>query len=163
MLTIIESPEQLPYSALMEIYESSNRIRGAQNYPQCAPTEQLLLAEQDFYAYLQDVLSSKLAIVALWLAEGRAMSSLRLEKYQDGFLLAGIETVPAERGRGYASALMHAVVSKFPNTPIYSHVYNENRLSVMLHEKCGFRRITDSAVLLDGNTTSEASTYLFAE
>lgn len=160
MLKIIDSADQLPYGQIMDIYECSNRDKGRCNHPQLAESEQLLLAEQDFYAYLQDVLNRRLAIIALWLAEGRIVAALRLEKYRDGLLLAGLETAPAERRKGYASALVCAVVNHFPNCKIYSHIFDVNYASAALHIKCGFHKIADMAVLLDGSTTNEAATYL---
>ena len=161
MLKIIDFADQLPFGQIMDIYECSNRDRGKCNFPQLDESEQLLLAEQDFYAYLQDVLNRHLAIIALWSAEGRAVAALRLEKYHDGLLLAGIETAPAERRKGYASALVCAIVNHFPNCKIYSHIFNGNHASVSLHTKCGFKKIADMAVLLDGSATNEASTYMY--
>ena len=160
MLKLIESAEQLPYGPIMNIYESSNRMKGKQNFPQLSDAEQLLLAEQEFYGYLQDVLEKKLAILALWLAEGQAVAALRLEKYKDGLLLTGLETAPAERRRGYASSLICAAVNRFPNCKIYSHIFSGNHASATLHKKCGFQKIADVAELLDGSTTHEAATYL---
>lgn len=160
MLKIIGSADQLPYGPIMDIYECSNRENGKRNYPRLAGPEQLLLSEQDFYAYLQNILNENLGMIAIWSAQNRAVAALRLEKYRDGLLLAGIETAPAERRKGYAASLVHAVVKHFPNCKIYSHIFNENRASTDLHIKCGFKKISDKAVLLDGSTTNEASTYL---
>jgi L-amino acid N-acyltransferase YncA len=44
--------------------------------------------------------------------------------------------------------------------PVYSHIERNNLASVRAHEKCGFKKITNFAVLLDGSVSQNADTYL---
>lgn len=99
----------------------------------------------------------------LWIADGRCVSMLRLEPWRDGLLLTGLETLPEDRNHGYAAALLTAVGEYLSNSgvnKVYSHIDHRNRLSIRVHEKCGFRRIADTATLLDGTVTTRMGTYL---
>lgn len=161
MLRIIGNAEALPYGQLMAIYEESNRTKGRQDYHRLDSSAQLLLTEQSFYQYMAEGMRTDTVMVALWEVEDTAVSALRLERYKDGLLLAGLETSPDQRGRGYASSLVRAVLEAFSALRIYSHVYLDNHVSVALHEKCGFRKTANCAELLDGSISHLAVTYEF--
>ena len=161
MLTIISNAEQLPYSQVMYVYEQSIRERAQKDHCNCCSKQQLLNAEQDLYAYLQDVLEQKLAVLAFWTDNNKFVSALRLEKYRDGLLLTALETAPRERGKGYASMLVSCVVDQFSDSKIYSHIADNNLASISVHLKCGFQKISSSAVFLDGSQSTDASTYLY--
>lgn len=161
MLTIITKPEDLPYSALMAVYEQTIGEKAANHYP-CRDThERLILAEQDLYQYLIEALRNETAIVALWSVQRRYVAALRLEQYRDALLLTSLETAPDDRRKGYASNLVCAVLSAYPHHKIYSHVYSSNCASVALHRKCGFRQIATFAEFLDGSISHDASTFLY--
>lgn len=161
MLTIISNAEQLPYSQVMCVYEQSIRESAKKNHRNCCSMQQLLNAEQDLYAYLQDVLEQKLAVLAFWTDNNKFVSALCLEKYRDGLLLTALETAPRERGKGYASMLVSCVVDQFSDCKIYSHIADNNLTSISVHLKCGFQKISSSAVFLDGSQSTDASTYLY--
>lgn len=85
------------------------------------------------------------------------MSALRIESYRNGVLVTGLETAPNFRNRGYAESLLSAVMdhlSECGSNFVYSHIDKRNAASLRVHEKCGFSRIRDSAVLLDGTVTT---------
>ena len=105
------------------------------------------------------------ALCFLWMVEGRCVSMLRLEPWRDGFLLTGLETLPGERRRGYAAALLTAVQAHLMDMNIqrlYSHIDYRNVRSIRVHEMSGFRRISDTAHLLDGTITARMGTYMLA-
>ncbi len=88
----------------------------------------------------------------MWTADGAYVSVLRLEPYVDGYLLTGLETAPAARGKGYATMLMRAMLDIFPER-IYSHVQMKNTASLALHQNVGFKILYDYAHLLDGTVS----------
>ena len=159
MLVIAESLRSLNFGQLMEVYEEGNLENGAEFWPDLPQAQQLLNAEQDFYQYLKECFfSTDGAFYALWVANGAYVSALRLEPYQDGLLLEALETAPQHRGRGYATALITAVMQTVGDTKVYSHVSKRNTASLRTHEKCGFHRILDHAVYADGSVLTTSCT-----
>lgn len=158
MLRWAKRCSELKFSQLMEVYAEGNRENGARRWPDRSENEQILRAEQDFYQYLQEVFfQAEGACYALWEQDGRYLSALRLEPYEDGLLLEALETRPDCRGRGYAAALLQAVLEQ-ETRKIYSHVSRNNIASLRTHEKCGFCKILDHAVYIDGSVSLDAVT-----
>ena len=152
MLYLAKSLSQLHFGKLMEVYIEGNLEK--------AEEVGLLQAEQDFYQYLHDCFfPTSGAVYAIWLEDDAYRSALRLEPYKDGLLLAALETPPEYRRKGYARKLVQAVLAHFPNQKIYSHVSKRNAASIALHEKCGFRKISDSASYIDGSVNDRAVTF----
>ncbi len=159
MLYIARNMRELNFRQLMDIYEEGNLENGAKVFSHYPKEQQVLLAEQDFYQYLQDCFFPRQdSVYAIWVADGRYVSALRLEPYQDGLLLEALETAPEFRNRGYASALVKEVLKAYTGNRIYSHVAKNNKASLRTHEKCGFYRIREMAVYIDGSVTSMACT-----
>lgn len=126
----------------------------------------LLREEQDFYQYLRDVFfETDEAFYAVWQEAGQYVSALRIEPYKDGYLLAGLETCPQQRGKGYAKALVCAVIDslkvKRKSLKIYAHILKGNLASIHIHKECGFERISDLAAYIDGSVSSNAYTYRY--
>lgn len=162
MLNLFQNMKQLPFSRLMAVYAEGNRENGRERYPHEPEFRQIFLAEQDFYTYLQDVFFSvQGALYALWEEDGQCVSALRLEPYRDGLLLEALETAPEFRGKGYAQALIRSVQTEISGVKIYAHVSKRNLPSLAVHEKCGFRRISEQAVYIDGSVNSRACTFCF--
>lgn len=162
MLVLINSMRELRFSALMKVYEEGNRENGADLYADEPIERQLALAEEDFFCYLRQVFfPTSGARYAVWEAEGQYISALRLEPYQDGLLIEGLETTPAYRRRGYAVKLINAVQSRFSATKLYSHVGKRNTASLKTHERCGFRRIKKYAVYVDGSVNDRCCTLVY--
>lgn len=165
MLTIATCMRELNFDALMEVYLEGNAENGAQLYPDASAAEQLILAEQDFYQYLaQCFFTTEGAVYAMWSCDGGYASALRLEPYQDGLLLAALETAPDKRRQGYACKLLQAVqawLSQHGSMKVYSHVSRKNQASQRSHNSCGFRKILDHAVYADGSVLTDSDTYLF--
>ena len=121
-------------------------------------TKQLLEGSIEFFL---DFFSQEGAFCAGWVTESGMCSVLRIQRYGDGVLLTGVETAPEQRSRGYAYALICAVLAHLRQHgfgKVYSHVDRKNIPSLKLHEKCGFYKLRDTARLLDGSVTTKMDT-----
>lgn len=153
MLHIVQSMRELEFSRLMEIYIEGNLEKAREGMT-------LLEAEQDFYRYLREVFfPTPGARYFVWKEGERYVSALRLEPYRDGWLLEALETAPEYRRMGYGRALMEAVAALPEYGRIYSHIHRENVPSLRLHEACGFRKILDHGVYIDGSVNRYTLTY----
>lgn len=160
MLKIAEKLNELDFGQLMAVYEEGNLENGAEFWPELPRGQQILRAEQDFYQYLRECFfTTEGAIYALWEIDGKYVSALRLEPYQDGLLLEALETAPEHRHKGYASKLIRAVLEQVTNQKVYSHVSKRNAASLRTHEKCGFNRILEHAVYADGSVLTSSCTF----
>ena len=102
-------------------------------------------------------------ICAAWVQNESYVAVVRLETYRDGYLIAGLETAPGERGKGIATMLMREVCRALADQGVnvlYSHIRNSNRASIKVHEKCGFFASLDHAVFLDGSVDTRSKTYI---
>ena len=159
MLILAQSIRDLSFSNLMGVYIEGNLENAEEFYPDLPEGQKLMQAEQDFYQYLNEVFfRTSGAVYAIWEAQGSYVSVLRLEPYRDGLLLEALETAPPSRRQGYAEKLIRAVQEQFSNQRIYSHVSKKNAASLQVHEKCGFRRISEYAVYIDGSVNRRACT-----
>lgn len=162
MVSYVNRLSELNFGKLMEVYEEGNRENGAELYPEEGPEQQLLFAEQNFYQFLQETFfKTPGAVYALWVENGRYISTLRLEPYRDGLLLEALETRPDRRRRGYATRLMAKVLADKGGQRIYSHILKGNIASVKTHERAGFRKILDYSVYVDGSVNRACDTYCF--
>lgn len=165
MLLIAKSLKELSASILLDVYAESNLKKGRELTPFESEYQQLYLGEQDFYSYLLDSFFQEPADrYAVWSVNGRYVSALRLEAYQDGLLLSSLETAPGERRKGYAAELIKAVLSYLQAqgcTTVYSHVSKQNLPSVKIHLACGFEIHSDFASYLDGSVDSRAYTLRY--
>lgn len=160
MLYLARNLSQLHFGSLMAVYADANRENGREAWPEEPEMRQIQLAEEEFYRYLSQVFfKTPGAICAVWEKSGRYVSALRLEPYRDGLLLEALETDPEQRRRGYAAGLIEAVQTYLgEGGKLYSHVDKRNLPSLKTHEKCGFRRIADVAVYVDGSVNRKACT-----
>lgn len=162
MLIIAKSLGELSFGSLMEIYEEGNRENGSELYPQEPELRQIALAEQDFYDFLRnDFFSREGSRYFVLTEQGKYVSALRLEAYRDGLLLEALETAPWARRRGFATALICQVQELLREEyrgPVYSHVSNHNAASLAVHYRCGFQKISDCAVYLDGSVNRRSQT-----
>ncbi len=165
MLQIHDHLRSIRFTQLMNIYEEGNRENGAEMFPDLSQNEQLIAAEQGFYQYLnEDFFCTHGAIYCTWAPQGRYMAALRLEPYRDGLLLEALETLPAARRCGHATHLILAVQDYLRSKGsgiIYSHVGKQNAASQAVHHNCGFQKILDYAVYVDGSVRHNAVTLFF--
>lgn len=167
MVRLYHKLYELDFAGLMQIYIEANRENGSELYSEESASMQLALAEQDFYAYLHDVFFKiPGAVYAVCEEAGLYVSALRLEPYEDGLLLEALETRPDMRRKGYAKKLICEVLRTLPegkNVPVYSHVHKKNVPSIRTHESCGFRKIKDYAVYVDGTVSSWTVTMCYKQ
>lgn len=159
MLKVFQKMKNVPFSDLKAIYSQSLSESARQEYGH--RHDGLLQAENDFYDYLRSVFfQTEGAMLCLWYVDDKPVSALRLEPYHDGMLLTGLETDPQNRGLGYASMLVAAAMDFVcANTTVYAHIDCANRSSIRVHKKCGFEKITNFSVFLDGSVSNKAHTY----
>lgn len=161
MLLIAKYFREIAFGELMRVYEEGNRENGAEFWPDMPENQRLLQAEQDFYQYLREVFfRTPGAVYCIWQEGGHYRSALRLEPYQDGLLLEALETAPEDRRKGYARALIGAVLDRCGQTKIYSHVHKQNHPSLAVHESCGFRKLKEYAVYVDGSVNQRCCTMV---
>ena len=162
MLKLFYALAELDFSQLMEVYQEGNSENAREFYPREEENVGILLAERDFYQYLKEsFFPSTGAVYAVWIEGGRYVSALRLENYQDGLLLEALETHPDHRRKGYAVKLISAVSAEMKGcgySKIYSHVGKRNAASLNSHKACGFQRVKEHAVYIDGSVTDRACT-----
>ena len=162
MLKIAKKLSELSFGNLMDVYEEGNLENARDLWPEESVQRQLALAEQEFHNYLSQVFfRTPGAFYALWEVQGRYVSALRIEPYEDGWLLEALETAPSRRRRGYAWELIQAVLAHMVGMgKIYSHVSKRNIPSLGVHQSCGFKKILDHAVYADGSVLSSAVTLM---
>ena len=164
MLILAHSLRDLRFGALMEVYADSNEEK-ASDWPNLPRGYALTLAEQDFRQYLQEVFfPTDGALYTVWEEEGCYVSALRLEPYRDGLLLEALETRPDQRGKGYAQTLireMQRYLAQQGPVKLYSHIEKRNSASRSVHEKCGFRVVSDHAVYINGSVDYRCDTWRY--
>lgn len=161
MLVLAKKLHQLNFRQLMEVYAEGNEENGEDMWPELNREQRLLRAEQAFYQYLAEgFFPLPSAVYAIWEENGKYVSALRLEPYEDGLLLEALETAPQYRRRGYGEKLIRAVQDAFPQK-IYSHVSKKNAPSLAIHKKCGFRQVLDYAKYIDGSVARNAVTLQY--
>ena len=159
MILVFENLKEISFSQLMMVYEEGNRENGAEFWPDMEEGQRILRAEQAFYQYLREIFfPTENARYYVWVEQGNYVSALRLEPYRDGLLLEALETAPSMRKMGCAVKLIHAVQEQLPHGKIYSHVSKRNLASLKTHAKCGFRRIAEYAVEIDGSVSNRSCT-----
>lgn len=150
MLIIAHTLKELQFGQLMAVYAQSN-----------SRTDRLQ-AEQDFYTYLRECFfRDPKAFYAVWESDGVYRAALRMEPYKDGYLLEALETAPDERGKGYATMLVSSArdwLLAQESVSIYSHVKRSNAASLAVHKACGFKKILDYAVYIDGSVLRDSIT-----
>ena len=162
MLLICDRLSQIRFGQLMQVYEEGVVENGAEFYPDLSPNEQILRAEQDFYAYLQSgFFAQDEDRYCIWEEKGIYVCALRLQKYQDGLLLEALETHPSYRRQGYAKKLITAVLEHVGSARVYSHIGHRNLPSRGVHLATGFVKIANHARYADGSVNVRCGTYLY--
>lgn len=160
MIRVAESLRDIDFSKLTELYEQDIEDERRRSYPYLDICEGRIQTENDLYGYLKDCFFKESeGRYFVNIAQGRYASAVRLEAYKDGFLLNALMTQERYRRKGYASVLLAYVLSS-SNRPIYSHIHRKNRASIKIHEKFGFIKLLDHAVLLDGSVRTDHITYI---
>lgn len=165
MLCVYYRLQDLDFTQLMGIYSEGNKENAAERYAEYDLNVAILNVEQDFYQYLKDVFFLEMgAFYAVWQENDVYFSALRMEPYRDGLLLEALETHPDRRKCGYAKKLISAVLEQLKNTDtpaVYAHIHKRNIASVRTHLSCGFSRISEQAVYIDGSVNSRCCTMQY--
>lgn len=165
MLKIVTAMSQLNSEQLMGIYLAENQKDGKLRYPDSSVEEQRKRAENAYLSYLrEDFFQQRGARYCIWVIENEYKSALRLEPHKDGLLLEGLGTASGDRRKGYAFCLLSEVLRYLRSTDckaVYSHVDKRNKPSLGVHLKCGFRRISECAALVDGTVTNRSCTMCY--
>lgn len=161
MLKIIKRMKDVNVSQLLSVCSDSIQTNGEQDYPRESANLQILSAERDFLDYLRLFLLDDDSCCAVWEPHGAYVATLRLERYNDGFIITSLETSPDARRKGYGCALVRAVLewlSAKGVRKVYSHIDKHNIASINLHLSCGFERILEYAVYVDGSVLYRSCT-----
>ena len=165
MLKLIRSMSELNFSSLMTVYSESNALNGQEQYGFYPESEQLHLAEMDFYHYLHSVFFRQPdSFYAVWDSPLGYLSALRIEPYQDGYLLCALETSPLNRKKGYARNLIKSVqnyLAEQGSGVLYSHISKKNTGSLAVHKACRFEIVKDDAVYSDGSVLQNNYTLAY--
>lgn len=165
MLVIVRKYRDLNLGQLFDVYEESCIACGARDYPALSEAEQFLRARDDLYQYLREsFFFNDDCFCAFWELNGHYVSALRVEPYRDGVILSALETAPELRGRGYAKTLVQNLLDyhkDYEGFKVYSHIDRNSYASIAVHLSCGFQKVSDRAVYLDGSVSDRADTYLF--
>lgn len=165
MLKTVFRLRELDFSKLMALYAEGNAENALDLYSHLEKESGIIAAENDFYGYLQDVFfRTPGAVYAVWEEDGVYLSALRLEPYKDGLLLEALETHPDYRRQGYARKLITGTLRWLRDQgsgPVYSHIHKRNQASLKTHLSCGFQRISEQAVYIDGSVTDRSCTMCF--
>lgn len=164
MFYILNNIRQVNFGQLMDVYSEANRERASDAYAHMERGQGILEAEQEFYAFLREFFRLPGAYLALWAPDGVYKAALRIEPYEDGVLIEGVETAPDSRRQGHGAKLLQETVKYLKNEKaekIYSHIARDNIASVRLHRSCGFEKLLDHAVYVDGSVNRRADTYVY--
>ena len=162
MLRLITSVNQLCYGQIMDVYIQLNTKKAA-DYSRKDANAALITAEQDMYDYLKhSFFKKKGSYLAVWEYDGKYVSAVRVEPFEDGWLITALETAPECRRRGFGKRLLMGVLDGICE-PVYSHVHKDNVASLALHKGCGFRVISDFGFLLDGRLSNEHYTLMWGK
>lgn len=165
MLEVFNSLQNISIKKLMEIYDNDihDDTIAVDMHHTPKPTD--ICIENDFYEYLRtDFFTKKNRFYCIWVEDSEYRAALRIEEYEDGYLLHALQTHPAHRRQGYGELLVSATLQYLADSgscTVYSHVYRNNQPSFQLHKKCGFKVKSDFARFLDGTVTSKAITLIY--
>ena len=164
MLCLAHRLKDIDIGALWDLYRDALQNNAQELYSNESRGYALLLAEGDFYEYLRSsFFATEGAVYAFWKENNRYLSGLRLEPYRDGLLIEALETDPGHRRMGYGKLLMQAVLVQYAGNTIYSHIHKQNTASLQLHFSCGFHRVSDQAVYIDGSVNDRCYTLAWKD
>ena len=150
MVRFIHAFPQLEFDKLLQVYSLNGQQDDLWDHV-------LRSKAEDVYHCFYDLFTQKGAFAAVETAGEQYRAVLRAMPYRDGWLIAGLETAPELRNKGFAKTLVGETIKYIFSTgdrKVYSHVKKNNYASLKVHEACGFIKVNDTAVLLDGSVVS---------
>ena len=148
MITITEF-EDVDARKLMDIYAESNYENTDYFFPDEPDKDVAVrMVEEGFLDYLKNGFFTQPGASYRVLEEnGIWVSALRLNRIQsDLYYLEALETRPDRRGKGYATLLLSGVLESLKRDGPFrlcDCVSKKNAVSLKVHEKCGFRIVSD--------------------
>lgn len=148
MLLKIINQHDLDERKLMDVYLEGNIKNADYFYPEISDrVEALRKTEETFCIYLKTKFFNGKNIYYILELDGVWVSALRLYKINNGhYYLEALETAPDYRRKGYATDLLNAVIGdlkKHGKVKIYDCVRKKNTISLRVHEKCGFKIVSE--------------------
>ena len=149
-IEIVDSFDRIDGRKLMDLYAESNTENAEFFYPGLQDKREALeKTEADYLDYLKnDFFSVAGNLYVIYEADGIWLSSLRLYRIKDGFYyLEALETHPDHRRKGYGACLLDGLLNVLKAQgpfQICDCVGKQNRASLSVHEKCGFRIVSDA-------------------
>ena len=137
MLRVFKSVDRLKYGQLMDVYIQLNREKAALNRRKDSNAA-LLAAEQDMYDYLKYCFFKKDGSrLAVWECGGRYVSAVRVERFEDGWLITALETAPEHRCKGFGKQLLNGLIHR-SFLPLHGCDYRLSRMPMSRHPKYFF-------------------------
>lgn len=159
MLKIAEHLDELRFDELAELYHDDLEVEGVDDRDLEPGDDWFAGMKAEFGVYLSarffsrsERLNNVRSFYAIWEAEGKYVSAVRVHVYEQGLLLEALQTREDARGKGYAAALLGAVLAYLVQRgqfKVYAHVRDWKTQAARLLETYGFRRILDYAVRKD--------------
>ena len=150
MLLRISNYSELDERQLMDVYAESNYENTDYFYPEEEnKAVAVRMVENGFLDYLKNDFFNK-AEASYWILEedGIWISALRICRVQSGlYYLEALETRADKREKGYGSLLLSSVINvlkKEGNFRLCDCVNKKNYASLRVHEKCGFKIISET-------------------
>lgn len=149
MLIRIDRFEALDGAKLMELYAESNAENAEYFYPDLKKEDAERRVAQEFLAFLRDEFFRKPENTYwVWEQDDVYLSALRLTELPDRlFYLEALETHPAHRRKGCATALLQAVIETLKRSGpfrICDCVSKHNTESIRTHLRAGFRIVSET-------------------
>ena len=149
MLLRIDRYEELDERKLMDVYAESNFENTDYFFPDETNKDVAVRkVEEGFCTFLKEEFFSREGN-AYWVLEenGIWVSAMRLNLINDGlYYLEALETKPDRRKLGYGTKLLEGVIEELGKAGpfrICDCVSKKNIPSIGVHEKCGFRIVSD--------------------
>ena len=149
MLLKITRYADLDERALMDVYSESNFENTDHFFPdETDKAAAVRMVEAGFLDYLSsDFFHHSEAVYWILQEDGVWVSALRTCRINDLYWLEALETHPDRRGRGCASRLLSAVTEAMRVAGPFrlcDCVDKKNAASLHVHEKCGFRIVSEA-------------------
>lgn len=159
MLLIAKSLDELRFEELAALYRYDLEVEGFEDGMCELDDDWFLEKRSQFRIYLSARFFSKpdcrpgiRPFYAIWEEEGRYVSAVRVNVYEQGLQLEALQTGEAWRRQGYATALVNAVLEYLAQRgsfPIYAHARDYMTYVHNMLERAGFHEILDYAVRKD--------------
>lgn len=160
MIIIADSIKKIDFSQLAILcVDEVEQIR-KERFRSFEETKGYDLASEEFYFYLCSSFFPVGGLYFVYEENGRYISSVRFDPYEDGYLLNALCTASDVRRKGHGTRLVEFAFMNLYHSNIYSHVSERNVISRKFHEKLEFSVLHNYARMLDGSVRNDHLTYI---